>query len=137
MKPFAFLCPTPEWAKFNGCGQYNGYLAFPTSAWNLIYDNNDGWESYNLPWQVLDSACEVSFGRPSATLDKFRTIVPVTDIPEEAKNGEPFCVVGYDTCHSWNSWEENTLEHETEVTREWLRMCIDYLSDLSPEVAED
>lgn len=129
MKPFAFLIPTPSWAKENDYGQFNGYIAFPASMWDELVENPDGYTNYHLPAKVFGLWVEVTFSAHKLTLDKFGGILPVTAIPEEAATGEPFCVFGYDTCRMFNSWEQNDYDNEAKFTREWLRLAVEMWAD--------
>lgn len=120
MRTFAFLKNTPDWAKQNNCGQYNGYLAIDIKYAHEIIKNITDTEtgefidSYiNLP-QPQEITMHVT-----ATMEEIGPLYPITPIDEEACNNK-FLVVGFDTCHSWNSWEKDNYESVKKDTLEWL-----------------
>lgn len=127
MNSFAFLKHTPDFAKLNDCGQFNGYIAFDIQCDPIFVEHikdSEGWEigqDFKLPWTVNGESVEVTLFEPRCTLEKMGAILPITEIPQEAADGGYFMVFGFDTCHNWNSWEDYTYKKVREITLAWLR----------------
>lgn len=120
--------PTPYWAKENNCGQYNGYIAFgleAESAFNKPVEQDGIWyDEYQLPWTVKLENGEVEAVECSmsmhATLEKMGPMIPITEIPKEAADGGKFVVFGFDTCHTWNTWEKYDYIRVRSMTLAWF-----------------
>lgn len=130
MKPFAFLCKTPNWAKQNNCGQFNGYLAFDKDELYRLglvqefYDNDGDFEGYNIVdiTNTNVAPSEVTYMKQHK-LHEMGAICPISAIPEEAFDTDLF-VIGFDTCHVGNSWNEDTYDSVKDETLEWLDEAI-------------
>ena len=130
MKPFAFLRKTPNWAKQNNCGQFNGYIAFDKDelfdlglAW-ANYDNDCDFESYDVAEfaQTNVAPSEVTYMKEQK-LDEIGAICPISAIPEEAFDKMLF-VIGFNTCHIGNSWDNDIYDSVKSETLEWLEKVI-------------
>jgi hypothetical protein len=101
-KVFGFLCPTPEFAKTIGGGQYNGYVAihrdYMTEEQDYQHwlDDMDG---------VMHGGCTLD--RFSGECFKDSAIVPVTDI---SANWSEYMVFGFDILHLGDTWDYWTRE---------------------------
>ena len=119
MNSFAFLRRTPSYAKEENCGQFNGYIAFDIQAESVLCkEDENGYEDYAWGGMEVGEAMNVTFHRHT-TLKDLGAIYPLTAIPKEAADGCEFVVFGYDTCHIWNSRDENDYDHERAETLKW------------------
>lgn len=127
MKPFAFLVSTPDWAKQNNCGKYNGYIAIDIKYQHKIMQtvfDEETMEPICLNINIPQPH-EITYTRITS-IDKLRDICPLTSIEQDVFNQE-FMVFGFDTCHASNSWEKDDYESVKKDTLEWFDEVIKYL----------
>lgn len=129
MKPFAFLMKTPEWAKVNNCGQFNGYVAFDANeAFDLgiayaNYDEEGYFEQYGIDGAISIAAPSEITYKAECKLHEIGGIYPISAIPAEATDKALF-VIGFDTCHTYNSWDKDTYDSVKSETLKWLKEAI-------------
>lgn len=126
MKPFAFLAKTPNWAKENNCGQFNGYIAFDSDE---LFGLGLAWTNYeDGGYDVAEFArtnvapAEVTYMKQQR-FHEIGAICPISAIPEEAFDKELF-IIGFDTCHVGNSWDKDTYDSVKSETLEWLEEVV-------------
>ena len=75
---------------------------------------NDYYETFNIPYKE-----EITLNTGRDSISKiFCGIYPLTAIPQEFIDN-PVYIYGFDTCHTYNSWEKDDYESVRQRTLEW------------------
>lgn len=119
MTPFAFMRPTPSWVRQSkDGGQYNGYIAIPKEYTDRVFrtvDWGDGWTEEMFCGSGLEEATLTQW----SGMKSMGTFIPVTPIPDDWREGD-YVVVGFDTLHVGDTWEECDFDAVKQRTIAWF-----------------
>lgn len=111
-------------------GQYNGYLAIPLEYKNVLLrkpdeDDWDDWDALYWRWTGPRPHGGVTFGMETH-IHKFALDMDGHEFPSSVEDKE-FLVVGFDTAHLDDTWEDWDFEAVANETERWLESVVGYI----------
>ena len=131
MKPFYFMRHTPRHIRETKTGgQFNGYIAFDLNDKEYVTYKDDFFERDMYNWNFTEEATFIE----ERTLRDMGAIFPCCAIPEEA-TANKLLIVGFDTCHIWDTFEENDYDGVLKRLRVWYNEAVEMLEQARADAA--
>lgn len=112
-KMFAFMVSTPDFAKLSDCGQFNGYVGIPMSCKESIYETQEDYSWHSDYDTIFSTTEEITYAKPFNEIMHKEAIPVIGTIPSDLEN---WFILGFDTCHIYNSWKEDDENRVREKT---------------------